>query len=212
MKKTCTVSVFTDGALIPNSDRFGGWSAFIVYNYGNYDETVFKVLEGGTHNTTISRMELTGPVKALEFLVDYGFKGKIEVYSDSLFMVSRINNNHYKIWEMRNWISQSGRPICNRDLWTSLMKAKSRLSGNVNFHYIESFAGYRYNMYADRESKKALKIYQNYFKNNKFPADYIYGISDFGKDKETNWIYGYNEKGVNQNFDSENIDDQLKIN
>ena len=79
------IRIFTDGACSGNPGP-GGWASVIFLNE--------KVIEkcGYELETTNNRMELTAVIKTLEFIKEKGIKGRIEIYSDSAYIVNAINN------------------------------------------------------------------------------------------------------------------------
>lgn len=107
MKK---VSIYTDGACSGNPGP-GGWGAVLMY--GNLK----KELSGGARETTNNRMELSGVISALEALKE---PCKVELYSDSQYVVKAINEGWLSSWQKKNWRRKDG-PVKNIDLWMSLI-------------------------------------------------------------------------------------------
>ncbi len=71
------ITIYTDGACIPNPG-FGGYSAVVMYGEGR------TIVRGGQAETTNNRMELMGPIMALESLVS---TAPVTIFSDSKYVI-----------------------------------------------------------------------------------------------------------------------------
>lgn len=111
--------IYTDGACEPNPGK-GGW-AFVVYRDGK--EVHFEC--GGDLDTTNNIMEMTGVMKALEWLLGAEGRGFARVLSDSQYVVKGCNEWRQG-WKKRGWQriadrhSKKMEPIKNVDLWKRL--------------------------------------------------------------------------------------------
>ena len=145
MKK---VTVYTDGACSGNPGP-GGWGAILEYN-GTERE-----LSGGEENTTNNRMELTGVITALNTLRE---PCKVDLYTDSQYIVNAVNKGWLKSWVKSGWKRKSG-PVKNVDLWQELITAMER--HEVKFIWVKGHAENPYNNRCDElavmESRKFLK-------------------------------------------------------
>lgn len=110
------VQIYTDGACSGNPGP-GGWGAILIYK----DKTL--EISGYSPETTNNRMELTAPIAALERLKE---PCKVQVYSDSAYLVNAFRQNWIGNWVRQNWIKKDKKPVENRDLWEILVE-KSRI-------------------------------------------------------------------------------------
>lgn len=74
------VEIYTDGACSGNPGP-GGWGAILIY------KSIEKELSGNESHTTNNRMELTGPIKALETLKR---PCEVVIYTDSAYCVRHL--------------------------------------------------------------------------------------------------------------------------
>lgn len=93
--------VFTDGSCY-HGDRIGGWAWVAPWAEDN-EELLWG--GGSAVDTTISRMELMGPIDALETLYARYGAIKVDVFSDSEYVVkgmqypSRNRNLNVDLWD-----------------------------------------------------------------------------------------------------------------
>ena len=106
-----TVEIYTDGACSGNPGP-GGWGA--ILRYGGRE----KELSGGEAQTTNNRMELTGVIAALEALRE---PCRVELYSDSKYVVDALNLGWAKAWRAKGWVKPDKQPAKNPDLWARLL-------------------------------------------------------------------------------------------
>ena len=134
MKK---VTVYTDGSCSGNPGP-GGWSAILVYN------GVEKEISGGEKETTNNRMELTAVVTALETLKE---SCKVEIVSDSKYVVDAINKGWLDSWQLKSWKKSDGKPVLNVELWKRLLPQLERHT--VSFSWVKGHDGHGYNERCD---------------------------------------------------------------
>ncbi len=136
------VILYTDGACSGNPGP-GGWGAILQY------EGREKELAGGEENTTNNRMELTAIIKGLKALKQ---PCRVDVHSDSRYIVDAINKGWLEDWVERGWrkIVKKGRgqPVLNVDLWQRLVELLQ--VHQVEFHWVPGHMGHPENERADR--------------------------------------------------------------
>lgn len=146
-----TLQVYTDGACLGNPGP-GGW-AWICVN-GDLDS-------GYELETTNQRMELTAALKAISH-----FTGKMEVYSDSAYLINCFANKWYIQWQKNNWMNANREPVKNADLWKELIylvtESKDRL---VIFKKVKAHSGEKYNELVDTLARKQANIAKNLIAN-----------------------------------------------
>ncbi len=141
-----TVTIYTDGACSGNPGP-GGWGAILLY--GPYK----KELSGGEAKTTNNRMELTGAIAALEALKE---PCRVELWSDSRYVIDALEKGWAKGWRARGWIKSDKKPALNPDLWERLLDLRAR--HEMKYHWVKGHADNEYNDRCDQlavaESRK----------------------------------------------------------
>lgn len=141
------IEVWTDGSCNNNPKHenhgLGGW-AFSVIKDGI---TIHEDL-GYENNTTSTRMEMEAVIQALKFMDSIQIKERIDVHSDSAYVV----NCFLQKWYIR-WIEMDWDEVKNRDKWeemisyTKLLKVKfvkvkghSGIEENERVDYLAGYA------------------------------------------------------------------------
>ena len=106
-----TVSLYTDGACSGNPGP-GGWG--VILEYQGHE----KELSGGEESTTNNRMELTAVIEGLKALKE---PCRVELYSDSKYVIDALEKGWAKSWKQRGWIKSDKKPALNPDLWDKLL-------------------------------------------------------------------------------------------
>ena len=132
--------VYTDGACRGNPGP-GGW-AWIVPD-GPW-------ANGADADTTNQRMELTAVLDAVQSL-----EGRIEVVSDSTYVVNCFRDKWYEGWQKRGWKNSKKEPVANRDLWEPLVEAYRARQHEITFMWVKGHAGNEWNDVADRLAVEA---------------------------------------------------------
>ena len=121
MKK---IEIFTDGACSGNPGP-GGWAA--ILKFGPHQ----KEISGNMSHTTNNRMELFAVISGLGALKQ---SCKVEVYSDSTYVVNAFNQNWIESWQKRGWKTSDNKPVENQDLWRLLLITMRK--HDVSFHKV----------------------------------------------------------------------------
>ncbi len=112
--KNQTVKIYTDGSCHTQL-LIGAWAAILFID----DKKI--VLKGVENETTHNRMELSGVIKAIEYLNEKGFaENTIEIYSDSQYVVNLMTRK-LKL-KLNNFLTKKGTSIQNSDLVQKLIK------------------------------------------------------------------------------------------
>jgi ribonuclease HI len=135
MKK---VEIFTDGACSGNPGP-GGYG--VVMRYNGHE----KELSGGFAGTTNNRMELMGPIVALESLKE---PCEVTITTDSQYVVNAIEKGWAVKWRSMGWMRNKRERAQNPDLWQRLLDAIDR--HKVSFRWIRGHAGHRENERCDK--------------------------------------------------------------
>ena len=142
------IKIFTDGACSGNPGP-GGWAAIILMDNKK------QVLKGGAADTTNNRMELLGPIHALESLA----AGKtISIYADSKYVV-RGMNEWIDRWRQNNWCNAQKKPVKNQDLWRRLAALSERHT--IHWEWVKGHTGLKENEEADSIARNELELYRD---------------------------------------------------
>ena len=140
-----TVDIYTDGACSGNPGA-GGYCAILIYN------GIEKVVSGGEAETTNNRMELIAVIEGLSALKE---PCKVNLYSDSQYVINAINENWLNDWQQASWKNASKKQVKNVDLWQKLLPLIS--THIVNFIKVK---GHSDNEYNNRCDKIAVSMYK----------------------------------------------------
>ena len=142
------IEIYTDGSSSGNPGP-GGWGA-IIRTAGRTRE-----ISGGFRRTTNNRMELLAAIMALETL-DGSLK--VDLYSDSKYLVDSVKAHRPDAWQARGWMHDKTRPVPNADLWQRLQALLKKNS--VAFHWVQGHSGHpeneRVNLLAVQAGQKKL--------------------------------------------------------
>lgn len=90
-----------------------------------------KEISGNMSHTTNNRMELFAVISGLGALKQ---SCKVEVYSDSTYVVNAFNQNWIESWQKRGWKTSDNKPVENQDLWRLLLITMRK--HDVSFHKV----------------------------------------------------------------------------
>ena len=139
-----SVKLITDGSCIGNPGP-GGWAA--ILRYGKHK----RELSGAAEHTTNNRMEMTAVVEGLQALRE---PCEVTVELDSEYVRNGITSWIHG-WKRRGWLTASGDPVKNRDLWQELDEAAAR--HRLSWVWVKGHAGHRDNNRCDRLAKAAAR-------------------------------------------------------
>jgi ribonuclease HI len=142
MKK---VTVYTDGACSGNPGP-GGWGAILMY--GGHQ----KEISGYVAETTNNRMELTAAIEALRMLRE---PCKVDLYSDSAYLVNAFLQNWLDKWQKNGWRNSQKQPVENQDLWQELLHLTGK--HRVNWVKVKGHSDNEYNNRCDRLARDEIK-------------------------------------------------------
>jgi ribonuclease HI len=139
------VTIYTDGACSGNPGP-GGWAAILVAGEHR------KELAGGYRRTTNNRMELRGVIEGLKALKR---PSKVNVWSDSKYVVEAIARGWVKSWKRNGWRKTDKKPALNVDLWEELLPLLEL--HDVQFRWLRGHDGHSDNERADQLAVAAMK-------------------------------------------------------
>ena len=144
------VTIYTDGACSGNPGP-GGWGAILMLGENR------KEISGGSENTTNNIMELTAVIEALKILKR---SCKVNVYSDSAYVVNAFLQKWIYGWMKKGWKTAGGDPVKNKELWQELYSLTK--THDVTFNKVKGHAFNEFNNRCDEmavaESKKFTRI------------------------------------------------------
>ena len=101
-------------------------------------------------------MELTGAIQGLAALKE---PCQVELYTDSQYIASAINQHWLENWKKRGWRRADKAPVLNQELWQQLDEQLSR--HQVRFHWVKGHADNAYNNRCDALAVAQTKKYRS---------------------------------------------------
>lgn len=138
------VVIYTDGACSGNPGP-GGWGAILMYKENK------KEISGGDKNTTNNIMEITAVLKALRLLK---FECKVQVYSDSAYVVNAFKNGWIYNWMKNGWKTANKEPVKNKELWVELYEFTKK--HEIEFIKVKGHSDNEYNNRCDELARNAI--------------------------------------------------------
>ena len=139
------VAIYTDGACSGNPGP-GGWGAILMYKNNK------KEISGGKKDTTNNIMELTAVIEALKLLK---FPCKVNLYSDSAYVVNAFVQKWIAGWQKNNWKTSDKKDVKNKELWQELLELTKM--HDVNFIKVKGHADNKYNNRCDELARNAIE-------------------------------------------------------
>ena len=110
-------------------------------------------MSGRERDTTNNRMELMAVIEGLKALKR---PCKVDIYSDSAYVVNAFEQNWIGKWVKNGWKNSAKAEVANSDLWKELINLTAM--HNVTFHKVKGHADNEFNNRCDelavREWKK----------------------------------------------------------
>lgn len=161
-----TVELFTDGACKDNQSKenLGGYGG--VLHYRGHE----KEYAGATINSTNNIMELTAVIEGLKAIHDKNVR--VEVYTDSAYIVNTFKEKWYEDWIRRGWKTSSKKAVENRGLWEELLALVDQFTEVVFYkikgHLLPSAKDFDkwYNKFCLEEKKVSLEAFKRYLSYN----------------------------------------------
>ncbi len=119
---------YADGSCLGNPGP-GGWGIRLLYPDGTVAE-----FGGAETPTTNNRMELQAAISVLEHL---GHRPNLTVYTDSRYVLDGLTK-WLPGWRRRGWITSTGTPVKNRELWQRLAELAHP---QINWRHVRGHTG-----------------------------------------------------------------------
>ena len=139
------VIIYTDGACSGNPGP-GGWGAILML--GDHK----KEISGGKKDTTNNVMELTAVIEALKLLKR---PCKVQLYSDSAYVVNAFLQDWISGWIKRNWKNSNKEEVKNKELWQELISLTK--VHDVKFIKVKGHSDNEFNNRCDELARNAIK-------------------------------------------------------
>ena len=139
------VIIYTDGACSGNPGP-GGWGSILMMGENR------KEISGGKKDTTNNVMELTAVIEALKLLKR---PCKVDLYSDSAYVVNAFLQNWILGWIKNSWKNSSKEEVKNKELWQELFSLTK--IHDVTCHKVKGHADNEYNNRCDELARNAIK-------------------------------------------------------
>ena len=111
-----------------------------------------KEISGNMSHTTNNRMELFAVISGLGALKH---SCKVEVYSDSTYVVNAFNQNWIEGWLKRGWKTSDNKPVENQDLWRLLLITMRK--HDVSFHKVPGHQDHEENNRCDELARSEVQ-------------------------------------------------------
>lgn len=140
------VIIYTDGACSGNPGP-GGWGTILMSGQNK------KELSGGSKDTTNNIMEITAVIEGLKALKK---PCKVQLYSDSAYVVNAFNQKWIYGWMKNGWKTSNKEPVKNKELWEELY-ALTKMH-EVTFVKVKGHADNEFNNRCDELARNACQI------------------------------------------------------
>ncbi len=141
------IVLYTDGSCSKNPGP-GGWGAILQYKQHKLE------LSGGAVSTTNNQMELTGVIEGMKALNE---PCKVELYTDSQYIVNAINKGWLRNWQKNGWKKADKSPVLNKELWLEIIELFNK--HDVTVHWVKGHAENEYNNRCDQLAVAQTKKY-----------------------------------------------------
>jgi ribonuclease HI len=140
---TLTTIVYTDGACSGNPGP-GGWAWAVEDG---------RFASGAEVHTTNQRMEIAAALEAIR-----GLTGKLEIVSDSTYVVNCFKQRWHIAWRANGWRNSQKKPVANRDLWEPFIELA--LGRQVSFRWVKGHGTDPMNDWVDQLAVQAAQTGQ----------------------------------------------------
>ena len=136
------IEIYTDGSSLGNPGP-GGWGVVVVK-----DEKIIENFGGSEKKTTNNRMELTGAIEALRFILNNHKNKDVVIHTDSAYVLGGVTS-WVSNWEQNGWRTANKKPVLNKELWQELVALSRELGKHLSWQKVKGHSGHIYNDKAD---------------------------------------------------------------
>jgi len=158
MIKEDALNVYTDGSSY-SGPRSGGIGIRFVTINDEGDEVVEDFPMPGYKSATNNCMELYACVVALKQASKHPkipLLNRICIFTDSRYVVDNYSTAIYQ-WPKQKWMTKSGTPVLNADLWKQLVREIKKAPRRAEFTWIKGHSNNPHNKAVDRLAKQSAK-------------------------------------------------------
>lgn len=152
------IKIYCDGATSANGmiNARGGYGVVLVHN--NEEHYVYGRVSGDATNQICEIWAaIVGINTALaNFSKELKEDRRIEVYSDSAYVVNCINDQWYKKWQVNGWKNSQRQPVANQPLWEKLINLLPY--ADLTFIKVKGHTGDIYNEKADELARAGAQM------------------------------------------------------
>ena len=152
------IKIYCDGATSANGmiNARGGYGVVLVHN--DEEHHVYGRVSGDVTNQICEIWAaIVGINTALaNFSKELREDRRIEVYSDSAYVVNCINDQWYKKWQVNGWKNSQRQPVANQPLWEKLINLLPY--ADLTFIKVKGHTGNIYNEKADELARAGAQM------------------------------------------------------
>lgn len=129
--QTPVIMIYTDGGCHNEGGDMKGVGAYAFLQTVDLSQKYVEIYTGLELDTTNNRTEMLAILNAIDRMWFDGYRGLIEIYSDSGYVVNGYNNPSYlDKWVQNGWKTSTKKPVLNQDLWQRFLN----IPWNSKFH------------------------------------------------------------------------------
>jgi ribonuclease HI len=152
------IQIYCDGSTSSNGQvgARGGYGAVILYN--EEEHHIYGRVSGAATNQICEIWAAIVGIQSVfaNFSKELRLDRKIEIYSDSAYVVNCINDGWYKKWLINGWLNSQNKPVANKILWEKLIKLLP--FADFTFIKVKGHEGNKYNEIADELARKGVQL------------------------------------------------------
>ena len=95
-----------------------------------------EVLSVYEYQSTNQRGELLALLKALDY-VHAANDDEVYIVTDSEYLFNAMTKHWYTNWHAKGWVTASGDPVKNKDIWMEVTMAMRRITTDIVFYHIK---------------------------------------------------------------------------
>ncbi len=140
------VDIYSDGACSGNPGP-GGWACVLIYGMHRREKY------GADPLTTNQKMELQAALEGLKMLKR---PCKVNLHSDSAYLINAFNQGWIDRWLQNSWQTSKKMPVENQDLWLELWQQNS--VHQIKWIKVKGHAGHAENERCDFLARQAIAM------------------------------------------------------
>lgn len=156
------LNIYTDGSSY-SGPRTGGFGIRIITVDEAGDEVTEDFPYAGYKNATNNMMELYACIVALKEASNHPklpSLDRIHICSDSRYVVDNYKTAMFQ-WQKQKWLTRSGTPVLNADLWKQLVRQIKNASRRVDITWVKAHSKDPHNKAVDKLAKQSAKTAVN---------------------------------------------------